>query len=673
MSVLPMKRILIVALKKNRKPILETLQRRGLIELSVNRADDEVFGRQDTAGARSIFLKNANQAEQALAILAEHAPEEKGMLDSLAGRKEITVEEYEARTQLRDKSVALAGEIIALAKEHAENVAEIPKLEAQKISLEPWLGYDLPLSMTGTKSTTIFVGTLPGEHTLDSLYTAFAEYAPTVERRDAQIISASPQQTNIFVVCANEDAPAIQDALHKLNFAKPPMSNMNPTAQSQAIDEEIAGCNARIEQLHNKIAGYAARREELQFASDYFTMRAEKYEVISELEQSKRTFILEGYLPAKAAASVEKDLTEKYGAVVEVFDPAEDEDVPVLLQNCAFTKPVEGVVASYSLPGKGEIDPSFLVSLFYYVLFGMMLGDAGYGIIIALVCFIVLKKVPTMEAGLKRSLQLFMGCGISTAIWGFLFGSFFGDTINVVATTFFNRPDITLKPIWFEPLSNPMRMLGFCFGIGLIHLFTGLGVKLYELLKAGKVLDAIFDVVFWYMLVGGCVVLLLSMSMFTEMIALDWILPQSVGQIGSYVAIVGAVGIILTGGRSSRNWGKRIAKGLYSLYGITSYLSDVLSYSRLLALGLATSVIASVFNKMGSMGGSGILGLIMFILVFAVGQVLNILINLLGAYVHTNRLQYVEFFGKFYEGGGRPFTPFTENTKYFKVKEDITQ
>ncbi len=673
MSVLPMKRILVVALKKNRKPILETLQRQGLVELSATQADDEVFGKQDTAGARSIFLKNANQAEQALAILDEHAPEEKGMLDSLAGRKEITVQEYEARTQLRDKSIELASGIIALAKEHAENVAEIPKLEAQKISLEPWMGYDLPLSMTGTKKSTIFVGTLPGEYTLDSLYTALAEYAPDAQKKDAQIISASPQQTNIFIVCANDEAATIQEALHKLNFAKPPISQMNPVEQSKAIDEQIAKCNENIEQIHQKIAGYAARREELQFASDYFTMRAEKYEVLGNLEQSKRTFILEGYLPAKAAGTIEKELTEKYGAIVEVFDPADEEDVPVLLQNCAFTKPVENIVSSYSLPGKGGIDPSFLVSLFYYFLFGMMLGDAGYGIIIALVCFIVLKKVPTMENGMKRMLQLFMGCGISTAIWGFLFGSFFGDTINVVATTFFNRPDVTLHPLWFEPLSNPMRMLGYCFGIGLVHLFVGLGAKGYELLKSGKVYDAICDVLFWYMLVGGCVVLLLSMSMFTDMIALTWILPASVGQIGAYVAIIGAIGIVFTGGRSSKNWGKRIAKGLYSLYGITSYLSDVLSYSRLLALGLATSVIASVFNKMGSMGGSGILGLIMFIVVFAIGQTLNILINILGAYVHTNRLQYVEFFGKFYDGGGRPFTPFTEHTKYFKVKEDITQ
>jgi V/A-type H+-transporting ATPase subunit I len=400
-------------------------------------------------------------------------------------------------------------------------------------------------------------------------------------------------------------------------------------------------------------------------------MRVDKYEVLGGLDQSNHTFLLEGYVPAVKAKKLEDLITTKFDAVVEFSDPTEEEDTPVLLKNNGFTAPVETVVESYSLPSKGEIDPSFLVSLFYYVLFGMMLGDAGYGLIIALATGICLLKFKGMEKGMKKTLTMFFFCGVSTAIWGVIFGSFFGDTVNVVASTFFNRPDVTVKALWFEPINEPMRMMAFCFLVGLIHLFTGLGAKLYELLKAGKVLDAIYDVVFWYMLVGGAVIYLLSMPMITNMLAITWLMPANVAKIASYVAIVGAIGIILTGGRDSKNWGIRIAKGLYSFYGITSYLSDVLSYSRLLALGLATSVIASVFNKMGSMGGSGIVGVIMFILVFLVGQTLNLLINLLGAYVHTNRLQFVEFFGKFYEGGGRAFEPFTENTKYFKIKEDM--
>ena len=215
-----------------------------------------------------------------------------------------------------------------------------------------------------------------------------------------------------------------------------------------------------------------------------------------------------------------------------------------------------------------------------------------------------------------------------------------------------------------------MRLLLFSFLVGIIHLFAGLGAQFYQLAKQGKWLDAIYDVVFWYLLVGGAIIYLLSMQMFADMVALSFTLPASVGTAGIIAAGIGAVGIVLTSGRSSKSIGKRFLKGLYGLYGVSSYLSDILSYSRLLALGLATGVIASVFNQMGAMPGNNPLGVIIFIFAFVVGHTLNIGINVLGAYVHTNRLQFVEFFGKFFEGGGRKFAPFTTKTKYFKNNMD---
>ena len=215
-------------------------------------------------------------------------------------------------------------------------------------------------------------------------------------------------------------------------------------------------------------------------------------------------------------------------------------------------------------------------------------------------------------------------------------------------------------------------MLLFSFAVGIVHLFTGLGIKLYMLLKAKQFKDALYDVVFWYMLVGGLIVLALSTQQFADIMSIPFVLPSMAGTVCAVIAGIGAVGIILTGGRESRNWFKRILKGLYSLYNVSGYLSDILSYSRLLALGLATGVIASVVNQMGSMGGNSVFGVILFVLVFLAGQAINFGIEVLGAYVHTNRLQYVEFFGKFYEGGRRKFEPFTVHTKYFKFKEDVS-
>ena len=407
----------------------------------------------------------------------------------------------------------------------------------------------------------------------------------------------------------------------------------------------------------------------MQYTIDYFSMRIEKYDVLGRLWQSPHVFVITGYIPAESAPALEKELTEKFEAYVELETPAEDEDVPVKLKNNAFAAPVEGVLESYSMPGRKEIDPSTLMAVFYYFLFGMMLSDAGYGLLMVIGCGIALAKFKNMEESLRKFLKMFLYCGISTVFWGAMFGSFFGDAVTVIGKTFFNV-DIAIPALWFTPLNEPMRLLLFSFLIGVIHLFAGLGAQFYQLARQGLWKDAIFDVVFWYMLVGGGILYLLSMQMFADMVSLGFTLPAAVGTAGAIAAGIGAVGIVLTAGRESRSPFKRLLKGLYGLYGVSSYLSDILSYSRLLALGLATGVIASVFNQMGAMLGNSPAGVAVFVFAFLVGHTLNLGINVLGAYVHTNRLQFVEFFGKFFEGGSRKFNPFSAKTKYFKITEE---
>ncbi|MEG0354988.1 MAG: V-type ATPase 116kDa subunit family protein, partial [Lachnospiraceae bacterium] len=377
------------------------------------------------------------------------------------------------------------------------------------------------------------------------------------------------------------------------------------------------------------------------------------------------------YVPAQKVPQIEEKLTSRYDLVVDVEGLKEDEESPILLQNGTFSGSVEGVIESYGLPIQSEIDPSKIVSFFYVFFFGLMLSDAAYGIIVFIACLVVLKKFPRMAEGMNKTLHMFMYCGLSTLVWGILFGGFFGDAVQVVSRVFFGH-EIIVPALWFIPLNDPMKLLLYSMLFGTIHLFVGLGIKGYMCIRDKKYVDFVCDVVFWYALLIGLILILIPSDIFASIAGMKMAFPPALTMLSKVLAIGGAAGILLMSGRSSKNPGLRIALGAYDLYNITGWLSDVLSYSRLLALGLATGVIASVINQMGSMVGNNIFGVIVFIIVFIAGHLFNMAINLLGAYVHTNRLQFVEFFGKFYEGGGRAFHPFTTNTKYVDIKEETS-
>lgn len=670
MAVLQMQRISICALKKDRKQILETLQRRGVVEISDLVLEDGVFEKSDTAAQRIQFEKDIAAATSALEVLDTYAPEKTPVLSMLEGRRALTTQEYEAAGAGAGQTLETARRLNALSRTIAENRAEILKLQTQLDALTPWLGLDVSMRFSGTRSTAAFIGSFADDVPLDALYARIAQAAPEAAVH-IDLVSHSQDQTCVFIVTHRSQAAAVDEALRTCGFSRPASpAKESPAERQKLLNDAAAAAQSAIDAAQKEIEGLAGKRGDLRFLTDYLRLRAEKYEVIGRLAQSKRTFLLSGYVTAGRAAAVESELTGKFDAAVRLETPGPDEDVPVVLKNNSFSEPVETVVESYSLPGRGEIDPTTIMSFFYYILFGMMLSDAGYGLVMAIGCGVVMAKYKNMEPGIAKMIKMFFFCGLSTIFWGVLFGSFFGDAVGVIASTFFHS-DFKLSPLWFEPVSEPMRLLVFSFLIGIIHLFTGLGIKFYQLAREGQIKDAIYDVVFWYLLVGGGIFYLLTMSMITEMLGLSFTLPPIVATVAAVCAGIGAVGIILTSGRESRNPVKRLLKGLYGVYNVTGYLSDILSYSRLLALGLATGVIATVFNKMGSMGGGGIFGAIMFILVFLVGHTLNIGINLLGAYVHTNRLQFVEFFGKFYEGGGRAFSPFAAHTKYYKFKEEI--
>ena len=674
MAIVEMKKLSVCALKTNRKGILETLQKLGVMEVTTAFAGDTGLEKMDTAEARSSFLKLADTLEHACRAIDACVPVKKGLLASLEGPDVVDRTQYDEYLKKKDSIAGEAAAILRAEKEIGEARGTILKDRARIEMLTPWLPLDVPMTFAGTDKTVAFIGTVNMAVDDASLYAAASANLEGESRVSADVIFSGVDQSGICVLCLKRDADTVSENLRRLGFARPAqIESKVPADGIRQAEEAIRTEEARIEKLTASIAEKASLKESFLILIDYYRTRAEKYRLLGTIPQSDKAFFLEGWVPASRAEDVSRLLTERYDAVVETETPGEDEVPPTLLHNNGFSRAVEPVVESYSLPTEGHVDPTVIMSFFYVIFFGMMLSDAGYGILMFAACAILLKKFPRMPAGTKGMLKLFFWGGLSTAFWGFMYGSFFGDVIDVAAKTFFGYTGgPILKPLWFAPLDNPMQLLMWCLLFGLIHLLTGLAIKGYEYIRRHDFVGFVSDVVSWFCLIIGLVLILLPTNLFASIAGMTIVFPSWLSLIAKGLTVIGLVVILLMSGRDKKNWGLRIALGAYDIYGVTSWLSDVLSYSRLLALGMATGVIASVVNMMASMFGGGVLGAILFTLIFLLGHTLNIGINALGAYVHTNRLQYVEFFGKFYDGGGKAFEPFRTANKYVEIKEDTT-
>lgn len=653
MAKLRMKKIELIAPLTDSKKIIELLQRRGVVELS--RTEDECLEQTNVTAVTGSFDKFRATAVQALDTLEKYAPEKTALTDMLGGRTEVEKHDFGKRAAQLEKTMNIANEILRCGRTVTDCDAERQQLAMRCDTLRPWLALDVPLNFHGTDTTTAFIGTVPYPTTADDLE------AKLPEGTSVEVVLATKEQTNLFVLCCDDAAQECEDGLRKLMFATLGESEkFTPAELTEQLNKRSEELGKKRDTAEKRIIELAESRKDLKFAVDYLTMRKDKYDALNSLGFTESTFVLTGFIPEKYCDSLRKEIEEKHVAYIEFTDPSEDEEVPVLLENGRFSAPLEGITKMYAMPSKGDVDPTPVMAFFYYLLFGMMLSDAGYGILMVIGTMIALKKFK-LEDSMRKTLKMFRNCGISTVIWGALFGSWFGDIVQVVDKQFFDK-DVGSIALWFQPLDDPIKLLLFSFGIGILHLFLGVAVAFHMSWRDGRKLDAIFDAVPIYLIILG--VAPLGAGILTEV-------PSTLKTVGGYMLIAGVVLLVLTAGRSSKNIFGKLFGGLYALYNTaTGWLSDILSYSRLLALGLATGSIASVINLIGTMPENKIIKLVLLIVVFVIGHTANLAINLLGAYVHTDRLQFVELFSKFYTGGGREFEPLTVNTKYLKFKEE---
>ena len=660
MAKLEMQKIELIGLLEESNSIVHRLQRRGVVEICSN--NDEELVKVSTQSSIAQFERSISSAESALEILNKYCARKEPILSSLNGRKAVSTETFGELKENTDKTRNLCSVILDCSKKIAVLENEISKSLTSEDIAKPWVPLDIPRNFRGTKSTKMFIGTIPFQISAEDAESRLLEFDENAVAC-VETVFEQKQQTGVAVICHKSASDSVSEGLRQMGFSK--LGNPSKYTAGEEIEhlkEQVSESEKKIAELKDKIKSFDGRQDEIKFLIDCLSMKRDKYVVVGRLGMTENTIIINGYIPKIYAEGLVKEFESKYKVAITVTDPEPDDDVPVVLKNGKFSEPVEGITKMYALPNKRDVDPSSVMAFFYYLFFGMMLSDAGYGLLMIIGTTVALKKF-TVESSLKKSLKMFQYCGISTLVWGTLFGSWFGDLPQVIASNFFGK-EITTTALWFEPLNDPIKLLLFSFALGIAHLFLGLAVNFHILWKEGNRLDAFCETVPIYLTVLG--VAPIAASILTKV-------PDVYCTVGKYLAAAGVVLIVLTSGRSNKNVFLRFFGGIYGLYNVaTGYLSDILSYSRLLALGLATGSIASVINLIATMPENTALKAVMLIVVGIVGHTANLGINMLGAYVHSDRLQFVELFSKFYEGGGKEFTPFKADTKYIKfAKENI--
>lgn len=665
-----MKTVRIIALRQDRKRLLEHLQDSALVQLTKAEKSRDGFRRVNVTPQMQVFERNVDLTQQALKILDSVKPEKTSMLDSFKGRREIDPDEIGEIAKDAKEVIEICSNITELDKQCSDNAAEQIRIKTQLAQLESWQKLDIPLNTTDTKSTAVFIGSLPEQYSEQRLKEALAKENPKLEFA-VEIQYSEAAVTNVVVFTPQSQKTMAEEALRALGFARP-MSPTHkiPKKKAERLRQKSEELRKSTEKAEEEIASYADARDKIKVTQDYFRLRSDKYNVINHLDHSKHVFVIEGYVPEEDCEKLEALCTRVATCTVE-FGEAGD-DAPVKLKNNKFAEPAQGILTMYAAPGKSDLDPTPILAFFFYFFFGMMFSDAGYGILMVIATGLMI-KIFKPDKKMYNNLKLFQYCGVSTTIWGLVFGSFFGDapaaianmftgTERVMAHSISNMGDPTpaLMP-WptIDPQKDALTLMIISIAFGLVHILVGMGCKFVVCLRQKDYGGAFFDTGLWMLLLIGFAVLAAGMVTTPVLIT-----------VGAVIAIACAVGLVLTQGRGKKGIVGKAIGGLASLYDITGYISDLLSYSRLLALGLTTGVMAQVFNMLATMMGTNVLGIVFMVVIFIVGHLVNIGLNALGAYVHTMRLQYVEMFSKFYEGGGKEFEPFSLNTKYIKIQED---
>jgi len=633
-----MKRLRVIAMEAEREDLLKDLQRLGCVEIS---EPDDKLG--DPAWAALLRREESAlprcrgalaEADAALSAARRYAGKEK-LLQLRPGVRE---EDF-----LSDESLRPAEEsqkINDRLRELAALLSEEGRLNARRAALLPWADLDAPLHSPGTAHTLARLLVFPASTDLNAVNGALDADGAAAE---VFRVSADKQQLYAYLLCHRAEEERVQEALRPFSFSVVSFPEADGTAQRNvaSLDLSLGANRAQQEEVNRALAESGASRGALRLYVDRLTTEADRAANTARLLTDDTIVFFEGWAEAERMDEVARVL-DGHGCAWEAEDPApeEYEHVPIRLKNNAFTRPLNMVTEMHSLPMYGSLDPNPLMAVFFILFYGIMLADMGYGLLMMLTSVIVMKKANPNGPSLRYMIPLMGLCGASTFLMGALTGSFFGDFLPQLVHFF--DPNSTFDlPRLFSPLDDALAVLVGSLCLGVLQIFTGMGISAYKKCRRGEALSALCDEGAWFLVFAlGAAGILLKNKVFLWAIVALLLLTQGYGKKGVFGKLMGVFG---------------------SLYShVTGYFSDILSYSRLMALMLAGAVISQVFNSLGAITGN----IVAFFLISMIGNAINFGLNLLGCFVHDMRLQCLEFFGRFYEEGGRPFRPLSLQTRY---------
>ncbi len=641
MAVVKMKKINVFAHARDADALVRRLMRLRCVELRRNEEPCEEsplpnFGSDSKCAD---IEKRISKISNAISILSKYSQKKKGLLQN---RISVRLDKFKTDGSYQ-KAHGIIKDLDKLLQRETELSSEEARQKELLSSLTLWQNYNLPLDFEGTELTSACLVTLPGNVTGERIENALSHIPAHALKVGGDKIAGC-----YLLLSYRGFEDAARSKLSPMGMLRAPFEGLSGRAAEviSSAKKRVAEIERERAEAEKQLRRLAEDIELLEILYDVESTSLAAEEAKKNLGKTELCVHLFGWVPENEVGRVENALS-KFRCAFEIGEPEEDDEVPVLLKNNFFASTFEWVLGMYSYPKYGTFDPTFIMSIFYFIIFGLMFADVGYGFIMTVACFGALKLLNPGK-GMRNFLAMFGYCGISSMAMGVLFGAYFGNLPQAYAENMMGiegASSTMQTAVLFDPLADPMSFLLLSLAIGAVHLIAGMAVQFYILCRKGQWVDALCDILTWWVAFAGLGLLFLF----------PW---------GKYVALIGVLSIVLTGGRHEKNIIMKLAKGLLALYGAVNFAADLLSYSRILALGLAASVIAQVVNTMGTMGGPGFIGFIIMILVFIIGHLLNLAINVLGTFVHTSRLQYIEFFGKFFEDGGKPFSPAMPSDKY---------